>query len=162
MSDASPAARLVSMRIAELPDTRYGWRSRTTEVRCVMHGSKHELAVAFQGDGVDIREAEWDAINVALESFPPGLDTAPLFRGLPDDRCQCPHWGYAVRGRFRVIYQDHEETIVTGDAYYLAPGHTAVFEEPTELVEFSPAGEYQKTVEVAARNVAAMQGAVAD
>ena len=32
-----------------------------------------------------------------------------------------------------------------------------VIEEDTELVEFSPKGEYQKTLEVAQRNVAAMQ-----
>jgi hypothetical protein len=31
--------------------------------------------------------------------------------------------------------------------------------EDTELVEFSPAGEYQKTMAVAAQNVAAMQQA---
>jgi hypothetical protein len=40
--------------------------------------------------------------------------------------------------------------------YYLAPGHTTAFEEETEGVEFSPKGEYQKTLDVAARNMAAM------
>ncbi len=122
-----------------------------------MHGSKQELAVSFNGDGVDIREAEWADINVALESFPAGLETAPIFRGLPDDRCQCPHWGYVIKGRFRVLYKDRDEVLTAGDAYYLAPGHTTVFEEPTEIIEFSPRGEYQKTMEVAARNFAAMQ-----
>ncbi len=39
----------------------------------------------------------------------------------------------------------------------MEPGHTTVFEEETELVEFSPRGEYRKTLEVAQRNVAAMQ-----
>ena len=34
-----------------------------------------------------------------------------------------------------------------------------IFDEDTELVEFSPKGEYQKTLEVAARNVAAMMEA---
>jgi hypothetical protein len=58
-----------------------------------------------------------------------------------------------------VIYKDHEEVLAAGDAYYLMPGHTTRFEEPTELVEFSPLGEYQKTMEVAARNIAAMQAA---
>jgi hypothetical protein len=124
-----------------------------------MHGSKQELAVSFKDDGIDIREAEWSNINVALESFPAGLETAPIFKGLPDDRCQCPHWGYVIQGRVRVIYRAHEEFLTAGDAYYLTPGHTTVFEEPTELVEFSPLGEYQKTMEVAARNIAAMQAA---
>jgi hypothetical protein len=56
----------------------------------------------------------------------------------------------------RVFYKDHEEVIHAGDAYYLAPGHTTAFEEETEVVEFSPKGEYQKTIEVASRNMAAM------
>jgi hypothetical protein len=118
----------------------------TASERWTMHGSRQELAVSFKDDGIDIREAEWGNINVALESFPAGLETAPIFVGLPDDRCQCPHWGYVIRGSVRVIYKDHEEVLRAGDAYYLAPGHTTAFDEPTELVEFSPAGEYQKTM----------------
>jgi hypothetical protein len=97
-------------------------------------------------------------MNVSVESFPPGLDTAPLFKGLPDDRCQCPHWGYVVRGRMRVRYAEREEVLSAGDVYHLPPGHTTLTEEPTELIEFSPRGEYQKTLEVASRNLAAMQG----
>ena len=121
-----------------------------------MRGSKQDLPVAFDGGAVVIRQADWSDLTVSIESFPQGLDTAPIFRGLPDDRCQCPHWGYVARGRVRVIYRDREEVLSAGDAYYLPPGHTTVFEEPTELVEFSPRGEYAQTMEVAARNVAAM------
>ena len=96
-------------------------------------------------------------MNVSLESFPAGLETAPIFRGLPNDRCQCPHWGYVIRGRLRVVYRDRDEVLTAGDAYYMAPGHTTVIEEPTEMIEFSPRGEYQKTLEAVARNLAAMQ-----
>ena len=40
-------------------------------------------------------------------------DPAPIFRGLPDNRCQFPRWGYVVRGRvgFRLTdkgYAVHE------------------------------------------------------
>jgi hypothetical protein len=122
-----------------------------------MRGSQQDMPVSMAMGGVVIREVEWGDLNVALESFPAGTDSAPIFQGLPDDRCQCPHWGYVVKGRLRVRYKDHEETLAAGDAYYLAPGHTTVFDEDTEVVEFSPKGEYQKTIEVAARNVAAMQ-----
>lgn len=124
-----------------------------------MHSSRQGLAVTFKDGGVDIREAEWGDINIGFEQFPAGLETAPLFKGLPDDRCQSPHWGYVLRGRVRVIYKDHEEVIAAGDAYYLSPGHTTVFEEPTELIEFSPLGAYRETMEVAARNLVAMQAA---
>ena len=127
-----------------------------------MRGSTQDLPVAFADDhmGVTSRQVEWSELNVALEKMPGGLDTAPIFRGLPDDLCQCPHWGYTIKGRFVVQYKDREEVISAGDAYYLAPGHTCRFEEDTELVEFSPKGEYQKTMEVAARNVAALQTSV--
>ncbi len=122
-----------------------------------MRGSKQDLPVAFEEMGAASRQAEWGDMNVALESAPAGGDTAPIFKGLPDDRCQCPHWGYVITGRFQVRYKDHEEILNAGDAYYLAPGHTTFFDEDTEVVEFSPKGEYQQTMEVAARNVAAMQ-----
>jgi hypothetical protein len=32
---------------------------------------------------------------------PAGVEL-PSFRGLPDDRCQSDHWGYATKGPFRV------------------------------------------------------------
>ena len=122
-----------------------------------MHGSKQDVPATVDLPGVVIREAEWGEMNVAIENMAAGNVTAPLFKGLLDDRCQCPHWGYVVKGRLRVFYKDHEEVLSAGDAYYLAPGHTTVFDEDTETVEFSPKGEYQTTIEVAARNFAAMQ-----
>ena len=93
--------------------------------------------------------------TVAFETIREERDSAPAFKGLPDDRCQCPHWGYVVKGRLRVRYEDHVETLRAGDAYYMAPGHLPSYDEDTELVEFSPRGEYQRTMEVVARNVAA-------
>ena len=32
-------------------------------------------------------------------TFREDIDHTPLLRGLPDDRCQCPHWGYVINGR---------------------------------------------------------------
>jgi hypothetical protein len=123
-----------------------------------MHGSKQDVPATVDAGGVVIREAEWGDMNVSLESFPAGTVTAPVFKGLPDDRCQCPHWGYVVKGQLRVYYKDREEVLSAGDAYYMSPGHTTAFDEDTEVIEFSPKGLYQKTLEVAARNMAAMQG----
>ncbi len=118
-----------------------------------MRGSKHDLPIAFEAASVVSRQAEWGDLNVALEMFSAGANPSPLFKGLPDDRCQCRHWGYVVRGRFRVKYRGREEIVKAGDAYYLPPGHLPIFEEDTELVEFSPKAEYQKMLEVVARNV---------
>jgi hypothetical protein len=39
----------------------------------------------------------------------------------------------------------------------MAPGHVPILEAGTEIVEFSPQPEYQKTLEVAMRNYEAMQ-----
>lgn len=124
-----------------------------------MRGSMQDMPVAVDMQGVRIQQADWSDMTVSLERFPAGLDTAPIFRGLPDDRCQCPHWGYIVSGRVRLVYADHEEVVAAGDAYYLAPGHTTVFEEDTVVVEFSPRGEYAATMEVAGRNAAQVMGA---
>ncbi len=53
---------------------------------------------------------------------------------------------------------DREEIYTAGDAYYMPPGHTTFFDEPTEVLEYSPRGQYQETMEVAARNAAEMGG----
>ncbi len=118
-----------------------------------MRGSTSDLPIAFEGEGVRSQQIEWGEMNVAFERLPAGLDTSPLFKGLPDDRCQCPHWGYVLKGSMRVRYADHEEIIRAGDAYYLAPGHIPLFEEEAEVIEFSPKGEHQKTMEVIERNM---------
>ena len=43
------------------------------------------------------------------------------------------------------------------EVYYLPPGHIPVIEEDSEIVEFSPKGEYRRTMEVAIRNMEAMK-----
>jgi hypothetical protein len=120
-----------------------------------MRGSKQDIPVAMDVMGVTIRQLEWGNMNVAFESFPAGMDTEPIFKGLPDDRCQCPHWGYVLKGRLRIRYKDREEILQAGDAYYLAPGHLPFMEEDCEVIEFSPSVEHEKTAEVVGRNVAA-------
>jgi hypothetical protein len=97
--------------------------------------------------------------TVAFETFREDADGTPLFRGLPDDRCQSPHWGYVVSGRVTFRFADREEVYDAGDAYYAPPGHVPVVEAGTEVVEFSPTGEYEKTMAVVAGNLAAMSAA---
>ena len=107
------------------------------------------------GDAYELRSADWGEITVDFDTFPPG-DLAPLLKGLPDDRCQCPHWGFLFKGRFVVRYADHEETIEAGQAYYIAPGHAPEALEDCENLQFSPSGEMRKSMEVMYRNMAAM------
>jgi hypothetical protein len=104
-----------------------------------------------------LRQAEWGGMNVELGAFQIGVDPAPFFKGLPNDRCQCPHWGYVLKGQLRYRFADREEVYNAGDAYYAPPGHTPLIADGTEYVEFSPADLLQQTMEVVERNMAAIQ-----
>ena len=78
----------------------------------------------------------------ATSTCPPGADFTPLFKGLPGDLCQCPHWGYIVEGSITVRYADGtEEVNRAGDLYYWPGGHTGWTDEGVVFIEFSPADE---------------------
>src|SRR3954467_2499721 len=104
------------------------------------------------------RYEELGGYTVGFETFREDADATPLFRGLPDDRCQAPHWGYVISGSVLFKYADHDEVYEAGDAYYAPPGHIPVVSAGTEVVEFSPTEEYGRTMEVLARNLSAVQG----
>lgn len=93
--------------------------------------------------------------TVGFESYTEDADLAPLFVGLPDDRCQCAHWGYVVQGKVTFKTATGEETFETGDAYYVGPGHTPVLYAGTEVIEFSPTEALHLTLEVVEKNMAA-------
>ena len=91
-------------------------------------------------------------MTIAFERLSAGVETAPLFRGLPDDACQSPHWGYLIEGRLRVLSTDGtEESIVAGQAYYLPAGHNVVVEQDALVLEFSPTEDRARTMEHAAQ-----------
>jgi hypothetical protein len=101
-----------------------------------------------------------DGYTVAFETYKGDFDPAPLFKGLPDDRCQCPHWGFVVRGKLVLRYADRDEIYQAGDAYYGAAGHLPLIFAGSEIVEFSPSGALQATMGVIGANLEAMkQGA---
>lgn len=83
------------------------------------------------------------------------MDSAPFFKGLPDDRCPCPHWGLVVSGRLILRYLDHDESFEAGDVYYAAPGHLPGG-AGYELITFSPTVELEKVNAVLTKNRAAM------
>jgi len=98
--------------------------------------------------------------GVAFETYLADADGAPFFRGLPDDRCQSPHWGYVLAGSVTFRYADHAETFEAGDAYYAPPGHVPVRTAPgTEALQFSPTEEVRPTSEAIMKNFRAMQEA---
>ncbi|WP_327635122.1 hypothetical protein OHB24_34740 [Kribbella sp. NBC_00482] len=144
-------AFLRGMRVAAPEPTK----AETKEID-VHHPMKDLPIVDDYGDGFRSRLVEWGGMIVSYETFPKGVDATPLFKGLPDDMCQSPHWGYILRGRVRIKRADGDAVLRTGDVYYLEPGHVPVFEEETEVLEFSPKNEYQQTIDVVNDNMAGL------
>jgi len=104
------------------------------------------------------RSDELEGYSVNFTTFREDIDATPLLKGLPDDRCQCPHWGYVVNGKMTFRYADREEVFEAGDAFYTPPGHVPVKHQPgTEIVFFSPAEELRKTEAVMMKNMQVMQ-----
>jgi hypothetical protein len=84
-------------------------------------------------------------------------DLAPFLKGLPDDRCTCPHWGYVVKGRVTFTFADRTEVFEAGDAFYVEPSHTPAVAAGTEFILFSPAEQSAEVNEVIQHNMQAMQ-----
>jgi len=119
--------------------------------------SQDQVPIEFEADVAQTRAIDEGGMTIAFERISAGVETAPLYKGLPGDACQSPHWGYVISGRIRVLSADgNEESIGAGQAYYLAPGHNVVVDEDVMVVEFSPAHERARTMEHAAQ---VMQGA---
>jgi len=105
------------------------------------------------------RSQEFDDYTVDFLTFREDVDHRPLLKGLPDDRCQCPHWGVVQAGQIIFRYADHDEVYTAGDAYYGAPGHLPLLFARTELVEFSPTGALNETMSVIGKNLEAARAA---
>src|SRR5438270_5751559 len=109
---------------------------------------------------VEDRHAELVDYSVSFATFRQDIDHRPLLQGLPDDRCQCPHWGYVLKGRWTCRYGDREEVYEAGDAFYMPPGHVPLGNERgTEMMQFSPTKELREIEAVIMENLRAMQAA---
>ncbi|MBT2506572.1 hypothetical protein J7I98_11820 [Streptomyces sp. ISL-98] len=107
-----------------------------------------DTPVAMEGGGVELRLKDIGGdMAVSFVRLPRGTDMAPALQGLPDDSCQCPHWGYVLKGRLRMRTKDGESFYSAGDAYYWSPGHIPEALEDVEFVEFSPMEELNKVID---------------
>jgi len=106
---------------------------------------------------------EWsqdvDGYTVNIVRFNQDIDSTPLLKGLPGDKCHCPHWGYVLSGKVTFGLEDHDEVCEAGDAFYVQPGHTQQAEAGTEYLQFSPSKELHEVDEAIMRNMQAMQSA---
>lgn len=104
--------------------------------------------MAIEDDGLELRaEAVGGGMTTAFVRLPKGADLRPAVAGLPDDLCQCPHWGYLLKGRVRMHTRNGEEVYEAGDAFYWAPGHAPEALEDSEYVDFSPSDELNHVIE---------------
>jgi hypothetical protein len=117
--------------------------------------------VAVDLTEIEGRYAPLGEYTVSFETFKQDTDPAPYFVGLPDDRCQCRHWGVVTTGQLTFRWPDREETYVAGDAYYAPPGHLPLVTAGTAIVEFSPAAELEATMAVIERNLMPAAGSAA-
>jgi len=119
------------------------------------HASKDQLPVERIGD-YEGRLQQIGDYYANFENIPQGLGGPQMFKGLPDDACQCEHWGYLFKGRFKFTYTDGSEDVVSaGEAYYARPGHVFEALEDCETIEFSPKEPFEQLMEVVGKNMEA-------
>jgi len=114
-----------------------------------------DMPIEMQVDGIETRSSEGKDVLARHIQLPAGVDFTPLFKGLPGDLCQCPHWGYVLAGSIRLRYADGtEELSSAGDVYYWPGGHTGWTDEGVTFLEFSPTSEIRPVLEHLAAQLA--------
>lgn len=107
-----------------------------------------EMPDRLNSNGVRIQGADWGELNVAHIQFPKGADATPLLEGLPQNLCQCPHWGLVLKGSINVRYADgRQERVSAGEVYHWPAGHTVWVDEDYSAVEFSPKAEMREVID---------------
>ncbi|MCE2594821.1 hypothetical protein [Motilimonas cestriensis] len=119
-----------------------------------MHIAKEDIVIKMAIPGAVIRQQMdfGDAtglgkISGEYFSLAAGVDTAPLFQGLDGNQCQCPHWGYVLRGQLTTTDANGKEEVVnTSDLFYWPPGHNVKVSEDAEIVMFSPQQQHSHVI----------------
>jgi len=119
-----------------------------------MRIAKDEVEVQMEIPGAVVRQQKgfgdasgFGAISGEYFSLSAGVDTTPLFEGLEGNLCQCPHWGYVLRGRITTTdASGAEETVHANDLFYWPPGHNVRVETDAEIVMFSPQSEHTDVI----------------
>lgn len=101
------------------------------------------------GDATGLGKISGECFTLAA-----GVDTTPLFQGLDGNACQCPHWGYVIRGRLTTTdAEGASETVGAADLFYWPPGHNVRVDEDAEIVMFSPQHEHSHVIDHMIRKV---------
>ncbi|MDD2308491.1 MAG: hypothetical protein PHH91_02805 [Desulfuromonadaceae bacterium] len=119
-----------------------------------MRIAKEDVDVKMEIPGAVIRQRTefGDAtglgkISCEYFSLSAGVDTTPLFQGLEGDLCQCPHWGFVLRGQLTTTDADGaQETVNANDLFYWPPGHNVKVAADAEIIMFSPQREHNLVI----------------
>jgi hypothetical protein len=120
-----------------------------------MHVAKDEVEVKMQIPGAVIRQrldfgdaSGLGKISGEYFTLAAGVDTVPLFKGLDGDSCQCPHWGFVLRGQITTTdAAGGQETVRADDLFYWPPGHNVRVDADAEIVMFSPQHEHNTVID---------------
>ena len=115
-----------------------------------MHLAKDDVDVKMQIPGAVIRQelnfgdsSGFDKISGECFTLAAGVDTRPLFEGLGEGLCECPHWGFVIGGRITTTNATgQQETVSANDLFYWPPGHNVHVDEDAEIIMFSPQREH--------------------
>lgn len=116
--------------------------------------AKENIEVKMEIPGAVIRQktefgdaSGFGKISGEYFSLSAGVDTTPLFIGLEGNMCQCPHWGYVLKGRITTTDADGtEETVKPNDLFFWPAGHNVKVNEDAEIIMFSPQHEHTNVI----------------
>jgi len=119
-----------------------------------MRIAKDDVDVRMDVPGAVIRQrmdfgdvSGYERLSAEYFSLSAGVDTAPLFEGLEGNACQCPHWGFVLRGQITTTAADGAtETVGANDLFYWPPGHNVRVDADAEIVMFSPQREHSRVI----------------
>ena len=117
--------------------------------------TRETMDVAIESDGLEIRLGEAGSMTVGLFRLPRGTYLRPVLRGLDGDLCQCPHWGYMLKGTVRMHTPTGPEDYEAGQAFYWAPGHAPEALDDVEYIDFSPTQELNTVLDHVKQQAAA-------
>ena len=129
-----------------------------------MHANKDQVEVRMEIPGAVIRQrtdfgqmSGSGKISGEYFTLAAGVDTTPLFKGLEGDLCQCPHWGFVLRGQLTTTDADGaQETVRINDLFYWPPGHNVKVDADAEIIMFSPQHAHTAVID---HMIAKVQGA---
>src|SRR5436190_17688345 len=107
--------------------------------------SKHDTETVNEYPPATDRSSEVDGYTVSFVDITETHSLGPMLASLPGGHCRCPHWGYVFRGCMVVHYDDHDEVIEQGQAFYMPPGHGPDADAGSELVLFSTTATVRAT-----------------